>query len=132
MDSSWQYATLEATILLIISLAIYTSVVWNIRIRSRIKKWHLVALYFGLLFQLVGVIIMDSIPNISSIPDYIHPIVGLLPFLIMLLHTVWINRIFLNNGKKDEKTAVPYSFIIWAIWLVLFLISMYVGALIHP
>lgn len=132
MDNNWDYTTLESTILLVISLILYTVVIWNIRIRERIKRWHVATLYFGLLFQLGGVVLMDSIPNISTIPNYIHPILGLLPFLTMLLHTVWITRIFLNNGKKDEKIAIPYSFLIWSIWLILFLVSLYVGVLIHP
>jgi len=132
MDNNWEYTTLEATILLVISLILYTVVIWNIRIGSRIRKWHVITLYVCLLFQLGGVVIMDFIPNISSIPNYIHPVLGIIPFLIILLHTVWITRIFLNNGKKDENIAVPYSFLIWAIWLILFLVSLYVGVLIHP
>jgi uncharacterized repeat protein (TIGR03987 family) len=107
---------LISTILITLALVFYSVGVWSERLAGRLKPWHLIFFWGGLIFDTIGTGIMMEMAGGLG-PD-IHSVTGVAAILLMIIHAVWATVVLV---RKDEKAIVnfhKFSVVVWAIWLV--------------
>jgi uncharacterized repeat protein (TIGR03987 family) len=104
--------------LIVINLALlfYSIGVWSERFAGRLKAWHLVFFWLGLVCDTWGTGLMFEMAG--GMTYDIHGLTGLLAIVLMLVHAVWATWVLL---KKDERLIVSFhkfSVVVWVIWLI--------------
>ena len=116
---------LISMILITLALVLYSIGVWSERIAGRLKGWHLIFFWGGLIFDTVGTgMMMEMAGGIK--PD-IHSVTGVLAILLMIVHAVWATAVLM---RKDERAIVnfhKFSVVVWAIWLIPYLTGFFVS-----
>jgi uncharacterized repeat protein (TIGR03987 family) len=107
--------------MIIISLAFvcYSIGVWSERFSARLKVWHVVFFWFGIIFDTWGTGMMFELAG--GLTYDIHGLTGLLAIVLMLIHAVWATAVLL---KKDENLIASFhrfSVTVWVIWLIPYL-----------
>ena len=108
-----------STILISLALAFYSIGVWSERLVGRLKRWHLVFFWGGLVFDTTGTAIMMEMAG--GIGFDVHGLTGVLAIFLMLVHAVWAT---VDLVRKDEKAITNFhrfSVFVWAVWLVPYL-----------
>lgn len=116
---------MRAVIFITLALVLYTVGVWSERIQGRLKPWHLVLFYLGLICDTLGTHFMSQIGNSSLFT--LHGITGLLAITLMFIHAVWASIVLY---RKDDVKIVQFhklSIIVWSIWLIPYFIGMFLG-----
>jgi uncharacterized repeat protein (TIGR03987 family) len=119
--------TLGIAPLIIISLALvfYTIGVWSERIQGRLKPWHLVFFYLGLVCDTWGTGLM--LKAAGGLTTDIHGVTGFLAIVLMMIHALWATVVLI---RKDEKMIVnfhKFSLVVWFIWLIPYLSPMIIN-----
>ncbi len=105
-----------ATVFINLALLFYTIGVWSERIQGRLKVWHTVLFWFGLVCDTLGTGMMFD--YVGGMSFDIHGLSGMLAIVLMLIHAVWATIVLV---KKDEKMIVnfhKFSIFVWLIWLI--------------
>jgi len=105
-----------STILISLALIFYSIGVWSERLAGRLKGWHLVFFWGGLVFDTIGTGIMFEMAG--SIGLEIHSITGVLAILLMLIHAVWATIVLVVKNEKAITSFHHFSVFVWIIWLV--------------
>ncbi len=117
--------TMISMILITLALVFYSIGVWSERIAGRLKAWHLIFFWGGLVFDTVGTAMMMEMAG--GIKPDIHSVTGVLAILLMIIHAVWASAVLL---RKDERAIVnfhKFSVVVWAIWLVPYFTGFFVS-----
>ena len=105
-----------AIIIINLALLFYSIGVWSERIQGRLKVWHTVFFYLGLICDTWGTgLMLDYVGGMSW---DVHGISGVLAIALMFIHAVWATIVLV---KKDEKMIVnfhKFSVFVWVIWLI--------------
>ncbi len=112
-------------ILITLALVFYSIGVWSEWIAGRLKAWHLIFFWGGLVFDTVGTAMMMEMAG--GIKPDIHSVTGVLAILLMIIHAVWASAVLL---RKDERAIVnfhKFSVVVWAIWLVPYFTGFFVS-----
>jgi uncharacterized repeat protein (TIGR03987 family) len=112
------------TPMIIISLALvfYTIGVWSERIQGRLKPWHLVFFYLGLVCDTWGTGLM--IEMAGGLTTDIHGVTGVVAILLMMIHAIWATVVLVKKDEKAIKNFHKFSLIVWFIWLIPYLSPM--------
>jgi len=105
-----------ATVFINLALLFYTIGVWSERIQGRLKVWHTVLFWFGLVCDTLGTGMMFD--YVGGMSYDIHGFSGVFAIVLMLIHAVWATIVLV---KKDEKMIVnfhKFSIFVWLIWLI--------------
>ena len=105
----------------------YTVGVWSERISKRLKSWHVVVFWLGLICDTIGTGAMGKIAG-SIIQFNFHGLTGLLAILLMLFHAVWATLVI---ARKDESMILKFhkfSIVVWIIWLIPMITGMILGS----
>ena len=105
-----------ATVFINLALLFYTIGVWSERIQGRLKVWHTVFFWFGLVCDTLGTGMMFD--YVGGMSFDIHGFSGMLAIVLMFIHAVWATIVLV---KKDEKMIVnfhKFSIFVWLIWLI--------------
>ena len=115
------------TPLIIISLALvfYSIGVWSERIQGRLKPWHLVFFWCGLLCDTWGTGMM--IEMAGGLTSDIHGITGLIAILLMMVHAAWASIVLIIKNEGMIKSFHKFSLFVWVIWLVPYLSPMIIN-----
>lgn len=110
--------------MIIISLALvfYSIGVWSERFAGRLKTWHLVFFWLGLICDTWGTGLMLEMAG--GLTYDLHGLTGLLAIILMFIHAVWATIVLL---RKDERLIVSFhkfSVVVWLIWLIPYLSPM--------
>jgi len=108
--------TLMAMILITLALVFYSIGVWSERIAGRLKWWHLIFFWTGLIFDTIGTAIMMEMAG--GIGLDIHGVTGVLAILLMVIHAVWATMVLVRKDEKAITNFHKFSVVVWAIWLV--------------
>jgi len=108
-----------STILISLALVFYSIGVWSERVAGRLKGWHLVFFWGGLVFDTTGTGMMFEMAG--SIGTDIHSITGVLAIGLMLLHAAWATAVLLRRNEKAITRFHHFSVVVWAIWLIPYL-----------
>jgi uncharacterized repeat protein (TIGR03987 family) len=110
-------STLLASLVLItLALVFYSIGVWGERLSGRLKSWHLVFFWLGLMCDTAGTGIMFEMANAQ--PFSVHGFTGILAIVLMLIHAVWATVVL---ARRDEHAIVnfhKFSILVWLIWLI--------------
>jgi uncharacterized repeat protein (TIGR03987 family) len=105
-----------AVIIINLALLFYSIGVWSERIQGRLKVWHTVFFWMGLVCDTWGTGMMLDFAG--GLTFDIHGISGLLAIILMLVHAVWATVVLV---KKDENMIVKFhkfSVFVWLVWLI--------------
>ncbi len=109
-----------AIVTITLALAFYTIGVWSEKIEGKLKKWHLIVFYLGLVFDTTGTAIMSNI-NSGGFKLNFHGITGLLAIILMLFHALWATVVLVKNDEKAKANFHKLSIVVWIIWLIPFI-----------
>ena len=105
-----------STILISLALVFYSIGVWSERLAGRLKGWHLIFFWGGLVFDSTGTGIMFEIAG--GIEANIHSITGLVAILLMLVHAVWATIVLVLRNEKAISNFHYFSVFVWLVWLI--------------
>lgn len=106
----------SAVIVINLALIFYSIGVWSERIQGRLKVWHTVFFWLGLVCDTLGTGMMFEMAG--GLTYDVHGLSGLLAILLMFVHAIWATVVL---AKKDEKMIVnfhKFSIFVWLIWLI--------------
>ena len=105
-----------AVIVINLALLFYSIGVWSERIQGRLKVWHTVFFYLGLVCDTWGTGMMFDF--VGGMTFDVHGISGLLAIILMLVHAIWATVVLV---KRDENMILKFhkfSVFVWLVWLV--------------
>lgn len=105
-----------AVIVINLALLFYSIGVWSERIQGRLKIWHTVFFWLGLVCDTWGTGLMFEYAGGMNYD--IHGYSGVLAIALMLIHAVWATVVLV---RKDEKLILnfhKFSIFVWLIWLI--------------
>jgi len=105
-----------STILISLALVFYSIGVWSERLAGRLKGWHLVFFWGGLVFDTTGTGIMFEMAG--GIGADIHSVTGVVAILLMLVHAVWATTVLVLRNEKAINNFHYFSVFVWAVWLI--------------
>lgn len=116
---------MRAVIFITLALVFYTIGVWAERLQGRLKPWHLVLFYFGLICDTLGTSFMSQLSDSSFLS--LHGVTGLIAIILMLIHAIWATIVILKHDEDKVKSFHKFSIIVWIIWLIPYFIGMFLG-----
>jgi len=105
-----------AMVVINLALLFYSIGVWSERIQGRLKVWHTVFFYLGLICDTWGTGMMFD--YVGGMTFDVHGISGMLAIILMLIHAVWATIVLV---KKDENMIIKFhkfSIFVWLVWLI--------------
>ena len=114
-----------STILISLALVFYTIGVWSERFAGRLKGWHLVFFWGGLVFDTVGTGMMMEMAG--GLTFDIHGVTGVLAILLMLVHATWASIVLARKDGKAIANFHKFSVLVWVIWLVPYFTGFFVS-----
>ena len=114
-----------ATIIITLALVFYSIGVWSERIAGRLKPWHLLFFFLGLICDTWGTGLMFDF--VGGMMFDVHGITGLIAILLMFVHAVWATVVLLKKDEKWIKNFHKFSVAVWLIWLIPYLSPMFLA-----
>ena len=105
-----------AVIVINLALLFYSIGVWSERLQGRLKAWHTVFFWMGLVCDTWGTGMMFEF--VGGMSYDVHGFLGVLAIILMLVHAIWATLVLV---KKDEKMIVNFhklSIFVWLVWLI--------------
>jgi len=112
-------------VVITLALIFYSIGVWSERIQGRLKVWHTVFFYLGLICDTWGTGLMFEMAG--GMEYDIHGLSGLLAIILMLVHAVWATIVLLRKDEKMISNFHKFSVAVWLIWLVPYFSPMILG-----
>jgi len=103
-------------IIITLALIFYSIGVWSERFQGRLKAWHLVFFWLGLVCDTWGTGLM--IEMAGGLTADVHGITGVIAIVLMLIHAIWATIVL---ARKDERWIMDFhkfSVVVWFIWLI--------------
>ena len=110
---------LLSTIFISLALIFYSIGVWSERLAGRLKRWHLIFFWGGLVFDAAGTGIMFEMAG--GIDSDIHSVTGLAAIILMFVHAVWATAVLAFDNERAITSFHHFSVFVWVIWLVPYL-----------
>jgi len=117
--------TVLPIIIITLALLFYTIGVWAERLQGRLKLWHLVFFWLGLVADTWGTGLMIDMAG-GLIAD-IHGVTGVVAIVLMLVHAVWASIVLLRRDEKAIRSFHKFSLLVWLIWLIPYSSPMLLG-----
>ena len=108
-----------AIVTITLALILYTIGVWAERFSGRLRPWHLVFFYGGLIFDTIGTQRMSELAG--GFTFNLHSVTGLVALMLMAAHTLWATVTVIRNQEQALVNFHRLSTVVWAIWLVPYL-----------
>lgn len=105
-----------AFIVINLALIFYSVGVWSERIKGKLKAWHLIFFWAGIICDTWGTGLMFNMAE--GLTFDVHGISGMTAILLMLIHAVWATIVLLRNNEKMINNFHKFSVIVWFIWLI--------------
>ncbi|MFA9403523.1 MAG: HsmA family protein [Anaerolineales bacterium] len=114
-----------STILISLALVFYTVGVWSERLAGRLKAWHLIFFWGGLVFDTVGTGMMMEMAG--GLTFDIHAVTGVLAILLMFVHAAWASMVLIRKNESAIANFHRFSVLVWVIWLVPYFTGFFVS-----
>jgi uncharacterized repeat protein (TIGR03987 family) len=99
-----------------LALIFYTIGVWGERLSGRLKVWHTVFFWFGIICDTWGTSLMFKM--VGGLTYDIHGLSGLLAIILMFIHAVWATVVLVKKDEKMITSFHKFSVVVWFIWLI--------------
>jgi uncharacterized repeat protein (TIGR03987 family) len=116
---------ITAVIAINLALLFYSIGVWSERLQGRLKAWHTVFFWLGLVFETLGTGLMFDYAG--GMQFDLHGVSGVLAIALMLIHAVWATVVLLLKDEKMIANFHKFSLFVWMIWLVPYFSPMVLG-----
>jgi uncharacterized repeat protein (TIGR03987 family) len=113
--------------LITLALVFYSLGIWSERFAQYLKLWHVIAFYFGLIFDFLGTWTMH---RLASKPFNLlepHTLTGQIALWLMLIHAIWASWVIWKGSESARKGFHKYSIIVWLVWLIPYFGGVYIG-----
>ena len=107
-----------STILMVLALICYSIGVWSERIAGRLKAWHVVFFWLGLIFDTTGTGMMMGMAGALALD--VHSLTGVAAIVLMIIHAVWATIVLVRKDERAILNFHKFSVVVWAIWLIPF------------
>ncbi|MBC8492387.1 MAG: TIGR03987 family protein [Chloroflexi bacterium] len=107
-----------STILIVLALICYSIGVWSERIAGRLKAWHVVFFWLGLIFDTTGTGMMMGMAGALTLD--VHGLTGVAAIVLMIIHAVWATIVLVRKDERAILNFHKFSVVVWAIWLIPF------------
>jgi uncharacterized repeat protein (TIGR03987 family) len=111
-----------AVIIINLALLFYTIGVWGERIQGRLKVWHAVFFWLGLICDIWGTVLMFGYAG--GVKYNIHSLSGILAIALMFINAVWATVVLMRKDEKMIAKFHKFSLMVWLIWLIPYLSPM--------
>jgi len=108
-----------------LALIFYSIGVWSERFAGRLKPWHLVFFWLGLICDTWGTGMMMEMAG--GLTFDIHGITGVIAIVLMLIHAVWATIVLVRKDEVAINNFHKFSVVVWLIWLVPYFSPMIFG-----
>ncbi len=112
-------------IIITLALLFYTIGVWSERIQGRLKPWHLIFFWLGLIFDTWGTGLMLEMAN--GLTFDLHGTTGMIAIVLMLVHAAWATLVLVKRDQHAIQNFHKFSVLVWFIWLVPYFSPMLFG-----
>jgi uncharacterized repeat protein (TIGR03987 family) len=99
-----------------LALIFYSIGVWGEKFTGRLKVWHVVFFWLGIICDTWGTSLMFEMAGGMSYD--IHGLSGLLAIILMFVHAVWATIVLVKKDEKMITSFHKFSLIVWFIWLI--------------
>jgi uncharacterized repeat protein (TIGR03987 family) len=99
-----------------LALIFYTIGVWGERLSGRLKVWHTVFFWLGIICDTWGTSLMFKM--VGGLTYDIHGLSGLLAIILMFIHAVWATVVLVKKDEKMITSFHKFSVVVWLIWLI--------------
>lgn len=106
-------------IVITLALVFYSVGVWSERFAGKLKGWHLVFFWLGLICDTWGTGMMFGMAGGMTFD--LHGLTGLLAIILMFVHAVWATIVLLRKDERWINNFHKFSVVVWLIWLVPYL-----------
>ncbi len=103
-------------IIITLALVFYSIGVWSERVQGRLKAWHLIFFWLGLVCDTWGTGMMMEMAG--GLTADVHGITGVIAILLMLIHAVWATIVLARKDERWIKDFHKFSVVVWFIWLI--------------
>ena len=110
---------LLSTVFITLALVFYSIGVWSERIAGRLKTWHLVFFWLGLVCDTVGTALMMEMAG--GLTFGVHGVTGVTAILLMVVHAIWATIVLIRKDEVAIRNFHKFSVAVWVIWLIPYL-----------
>lgn len=112
-----------STIVITLALVFYSIGVWSERCAGRLKVWHLVFFWLGIVCDTWGTGMMFE--RAGGMTFDVHGLTGLLAIILMFVHAVWATVVLMRKDERWINSFHRFSVAVWVIWLIPYLSPMF-------
>jgi uncharacterized repeat protein (TIGR03987 family) len=112
-------------IIITLALVFYSIGVWSERIQGRLKPWHLVFFWLGLVCDTWGTGLM--IDMAGGLTFEFHGVTGVIAIVLMLIHAFWATLVLIKKDEHAIQNFHKFSLVVWLIWLIPYFSPMILG-----
>ena len=105
-----------AVIIINLALLFYSIGVWSERIQGRLKVWHTLFFWAGLVCDTWGTGMMFD--YVGGMQYDIHGYSGLLAIILMFIHAIWATFVLVKKNENMIRNFHKFSVAVWVIWLI--------------
>jgi uncharacterized repeat protein (TIGR03987 family) len=105
-----------STIIITLALVFYSIGVWSERIQGRLKVWHTVFFWLGIICDTWGTTLMMEMAG--GLTFDVHGLTGVLAIVLMFIHAVWATIVLVRKDEKMIRNFHKFSVVVWFIWLI--------------
>ena len=106
-----------AMIFILAAFAFYTVGVWAERIGSRLRWWHAIVFWLGLVCDTTGTGAMAVLAG-GMFQSTIHGVTGMTAIVLMLFHATWATIVLAKKNERLITSFHRFSVFVWLVWLV--------------
>jgi uncharacterized repeat protein (TIGR03987 family) len=99
-----------------LALVFYTIGVWSERIKGRLKTWHLIFFWTGIVFDTWGTGLMFEMAD--GLTFDVHGISGVTAIALMFVHAVWATMVLVKKNETMILKFHKFSVFVWFVWLI--------------
>jgi len=105
-----------AVIVINLALLFYSIGVWSERISGRLKPWHTVFFWLGIICDTLGTGLMFEM--VGGLTYDIHGLSGLLAIILMFVHVLWATVVLIKKNEPMIVNFHKFSVAVWFVWLI--------------
>lgn len=111
-----------AVITINLALLFYSIGVWSERLSGRLKSWHTVFFWLGLVCDTWGTGLMMEMAG--GLTYDVHGLSGVVAIVLMFIHAIWATVVLVKRNETMIANFHKFSVAVWLIWLVPYLSPM--------
>ena len=109
------------------ALLFYSGGVWAEKISGRLRWWHAIVFWLGLVCDTIGTGAMGQIAG-GMFQFNFHGITGMTAIILMLFHATWATIVLVRKDEKLIRSFHRLSIFVWCVWLIPMLGGMIFGS----